>query len=275
MNINRHECIQEIIPASLSKLFHYCREHVDADCVARHCPNDPGYKAYVREWQGILQSGTMPSASNFEISETVGLTMWVDEECSADFLRFRCFTNSVALPLMCCAHEEVVFDLNYPLVRLLSDTIVLQDGRLLLLLEPAVESCFELCRQSPRYSAEFVPWCAYALTLVAACRGNSSEVSRWAAQTINLEAGWRHSEGGDLAASDLFLFGITSFNSLHPAWFALTELLLPRYRDCEPVALILDALASFCIGPKTILKLPLLNEAQLAAFRSGVLNPNN
>jgi len=256
------------VPESFQDLFGYCCKHVNEQVVAQHCPGDPGYKTYVREWSRILAKGQIPEASNFEISETVGMTMRNDSDYTEDFLRFRCFTNSVALQLITCRRKEVVFDLNYPLVRLLSDTIYLQDKRLLFLLKPAFESSFQLCGADPTWMGEFVPWWAYGLTLLAACRGDEPEMLRWAMQTITSESKLRHSESGQFALSDTFLFGVTGFDSLCAVWIRLTNLLLVSYRNHEPVALILDALSEYCVEPKSADSMPPLNEKSLRVFRT-------
>lgn len=274
MNTDEHEFVHAEFPHSMTALFNYCRQYVDESIISRFCPADPGYKAYVQEWSDILRKGSIPEESNFEVSETVGLTMWADTT-SPDFLRFRCFTNSVALPLMCVRHAEVVFDLNYPLARLLSDTVFLQDARLLLLIKSAIEACYECCRQSPRWSSEFVPWCAYALTLVAACRGDEPNLTEWAARTVDLEAELRRSISGDSQISDMFLFGTASYGTLLPVWFALTELLLPAYRYCESVALILDALGSYHVEPSAKRRLLPMRPEHLTVFQGGTSNHKN
>ena len=122
------------------ELFHRASLQVTAKDISDFCPNDPGYADYVREFQRILSSGNLPIRSDFDISETIGLTRWVEAADEIDpirFRRFRIFTTAVGLAVLVGPEGPSESNPpNYLAIRLIEDAYALHDERLLRLLSP-------------------------------------------------------------------------------------------------------------------------------------------
>ena len=229
-------------PSAFDDLFLKCTSQISPEAITRWCPGDPGYKSYVKEWQQIWRSKRVPTESNFEVSETVGLTLW-EANSDPEFLRFRCFTNSVALKLMCVHRQEVVFDLNYPLIRLLSDIISLRDHAAMKLFTYAIEVAERECAAGIEF-LHAVPWLAHTRLLAAALNGNTNDLPNLSRHVIDMDKEFRASVGR-FSVSGTFLLSLTSFDTLHPIWVSLSKNLLAPHCDIEGVALILDAFSDF------------------------------
>ena len=57
--------------------FDLTRIRITKQHIIDYSPNDPGYPSYGRQWNEVLRSGNIPTKSNFEFSEVIGLTGWV------------------------------------------------------------------------------------------------------------------------------------------------------------------------------------------------------
>jgi len=251
--------------AAFDELFLYCSSKIDPEVIARCCPGDPGYKGYVKEWNRIWRDRIIPRRSNFEISETVGLTMW-DEGLDAEMFRFRCFTNAVALKLMCVHLQEPVFDLNYPLIRLLTDTILLSDKNAFMKLRAAVESARRVCSAGAIELADALPWICHAQLLLASFQEGASQLRMLARRVIEEENTFRKEAEGGLI-SGVFLFGLTVFQTCHPLWLNLSTSLLTPHRTVEEIALILDGLSEYHRDKDTVGGSQVFGEEHLRVFR--------
>jgi hypothetical protein len=229
--------------SAFDELFLFCASKISPDVIARSCPSDPGYKAYVNEWHAIWRDRKVPIKSNFEISETVGLTMW-DESRDAEFLWFRCFANSVALKLMCVHRQEVVFDLNYPLICLLTDMIGLRDTIAVKRLQDAVEAAQHECVTAGIDLADGLPWLAHTRLLLAALTGNTDQLGTLATRAIEAENQFRTvAAGGPI--SHVFLLGLTTFETLHPVWKDSSSSLLAPHRATADISFILNGISKY------------------------------
>jgi hypothetical protein len=120
--------------AGCVRLFEYAVRQVTPADVVQYAPDDPGYSDYVREWTRIVDSREVPSESNFELTETIGLTRWADAQRETDPRRFRWFralTNSVGgVLLVADLVAEELMPANYVAINLIDDAIALDDREL-------------------------------------------------------------------------------------------------------------------------------------------------
>lgn len=224
------------------ELFDYASRHVTPKDVSDYCPGDPGYDDYVRAFTAILSSGSTPSASHFDITETIGLTRWVDADGEADpnrFRRFRTFTNSVGIAI--AAGPEGPDDCmppNYFGVSLLDDAYALQDPHLLRLLSPVFAELHQRITET-EWSAEESPFLILG-QLVLAFLGfaPSADIAHLSEQLIS-EAS-KHAGH----ASPEFLWGCTFFDQLHVRWKHFVELSFPRDAANDSIASLRNALLS-------------------------------
>ncbi|QOV89343.1 hypothetical protein [Humisphaera borealis] len=203
-----------MVHAACEELFNYATDLVTQDDVAAFAPNDPGYPNYVREWLEIRDSRSIPLRTNFEITETVGLTRWVDADAGPDsdrFRRFRVFTNAVALGMSVSgrAHDDD-FPPNYTLISLMDDAAALQDAALWRLLLPAFEEAYAAWTQQRSREALFG---LLALLLVHAHLGTTNDVlAHLAERLIEMESGC------PARVPEVFLFGCTCYDQLNDHW---------------------------------------------------------
>lgn len=122
------------IAPELLALFHYARQHVTNDDIARCAPGDPGTPDYIARWQSIRKSGQPPLQSDFDVTEVIGLTCYTTPPPGDDgrrFRRFRAFTSCVGAILLWRGEGPyVVCAPNYLVLRLLEDQIALADKEL-------------------------------------------------------------------------------------------------------------------------------------------------
>jgi hypothetical protein len=222
------------------KLFFYALEPVTPQDIAAYCPNDPGYPAYVREFTSIRKARTPPSACNFEISETINLTQWGNPQEERDpdrFRRFRIFTNSVAAMLWACGDgPDESTTANYVCINLLDDAYSLQDAELMRLLFPVLGEMIQPVSESLWGSAE-VPFLLLGQLLIALMGyAPHADISGICDQLMEREARCSDKEGND------FLWGCTSFDSLHHRWKHLVNIAFPTKPDDATASLLRDAL---------------------------------
>lgn len=224
------------------ELFHYALQKVTAQDIADFCPNDPGYASYVREFKKILSSGKPPIKSHFDITETIGLTRWVEAADEIDpirFRRFRIFTTAVGLTTL--VGPEGPSDLNPPnylAIRLIEDAYALHDERLLRLLSPVLAEAHQRIIQS-RWMSEDAPFFSLGQLVVTFLgHGIPEDVTKLADQVI--------AEAGEHArhASNEFLWGCTFFNQLRHRWMYFVRLSFPSDASNNSVAALCDALLS-------------------------------
>lgn len=249
---------------AMNLLFDYCCSRINKELIEKYCPGDPGYKDYVREWSKVLETRTVPSVSNFDISETVSLTDW-SEDLEEGFLRFRCFTNSVAVQMMCIhGQEKIVFHLNYPLVRLFADSIQLRDKQLMLNLADAVHEASAACRNGQWHLIEYVPWCHFTELLIAALRDEAT-VEQLAERVVASDAQLRRDEHQYNVVHPAAVLGLTNFDTLHGLWQSLGSQLLTPYMEVGWVGLLLTSLSEY---PVTIRTTPNVDNELLRLFRN-------
>ena len=182
------------------------------------------------------------TVSDFDITETIGLTRWVEAERAKDptrFRRFRIFVNSVGVCISTGPEgPSELMPPNYFGISLLDDAMALQDAALLRLLSPVFvdfhqrlvetgdcveEAPFLLLGQVILAFLGFAPGSDPA----ALCEQLIAEESRYTGR-----------------ASPGFLWGCTSYNSLHHRWRHFAETSFPQNAGSESIALVRDALFS-------------------------------
>jgi len=137
-----HLPLPQMNPTASIQLFDYARRFVSPKDITDFCPSDPGYPDYVLQFNSILKTCRVPSASNFAINETVDLTIYADASSKEDpirFRRFRIFTSSVGLGVSVLVGGGGSFEMepNYIAISLMDDALVLEDVELLQQLGPA------------------------------------------------------------------------------------------------------------------------------------------
>ena len=122
---------------SVDALFQYARSRVTDQDIVDFTPSDPGYPDYVKLWTQIRRSGSIPRQSEFDLSEVIGLTGWVEPEQVSNPERFRCyrrFTSAVGVALLHYGNgSESVRVANYLARDLLIDLDPMSERHLSLL----------------------------------------------------------------------------------------------------------------------------------------------
>jgi len=222
------------------ELFEYASQHVSPKDISDFCPSDPGYPDYVREFTAILSSRIPPTKSNFDITETIGLTRWADANHQRDAIRFRwfrTFTNSVGIAI--CSGSEGPNDCmppNYFGISLLNDALALRDAQLLRLLSPVFSDLHQRLYESAWFSEEAPFFLLGQLVLAFMGFAPGADIARL---TEELIAEATHHAG---YASPDFLWGCTFFDQLHNRWKHLVELSFPRNADTDWITVLRDAL---------------------------------
>jgi len=224
------------MPNACNELFDYALGCVTPDDIADFAPSDPGYPAYVSAWRQILATGSLPAEADFDITETVGLTQWVDAKRETDprrFRRFRVFTNAVALAMGTADDaDDDAFPPNYTVISLIDDAAALEDPDLWRLLLPAFEAAFAAWRRQPSEEAAFA---LLGVLLVRAQQGEpEAMLESLAERLIEEEARCPH------RVASIFLFGCTYYTQLNESWKRHVRELLPA--ASPSLSLIRDAL---------------------------------
>jgi hypothetical protein len=225
---------------SCYKLFAYAADKVTPRDVWDFSPNDPGFPGYVREFTSILHSRKLPKDADFDITETIGLTMWGDAETEKDpvrFRRFRVFTNSVAVAL--CAGPDgapLTMAANYAGIRLMEDAHALQDVQLQRLLYPVFGDLFARL-ETDGWSHDEAPLLLLGQLMLALMGyADPHDVPALAAKLVKLGT-----VGQNYVSSD-FLWNGTNFDQLHSEWKRFVGIAFPENSPIEDVALLRDAL---------------------------------
>lgn len=208
--------------------------------VADFCPDDPGYARYVRVFTRLLSEPSPPLTSNFEISETIGLTRWGDAEKETDpirFRRFRVFTNAIGIAITVLG-DGPSEDLPpiYLAGSLLDDSFVLGDAELLKLLPPVLAALHDRILGNEWFSGE-VPFMTLGELLLAlkksAPKIDTEDLATRVISEASKERRWARSE---------FFWGCTNYNQLHDRWRHLVEQVFPTDASNTEVAALRDAL---------------------------------
>src|SRR4051794_40692378 len=110
------------MPDACWKIFDYTLQRVTPADVRDFAPQDPGYAGYVQAFLEILARRRLPDEDSFSLSETIGLTRWVNADAERDptrFRRFRTFTNSVGMAMSAANMTEEAP--NYFVIELIED----------------------------------------------------------------------------------------------------------------------------------------------------------
>jgi hypothetical protein len=224
------------------ELFHRASQQVTAKDISDFCPDDPGYAAYVRGFNRILSSGKLPIMSDFDVSETIGLTTWVKAEDEIDpgrFRRFRIFTTAVGMAILGGPEGPSESNPpNYLAIRLIEDAHALHDERLLSLLYRVFAEAHHRIIQSGSMSEEAPFFSLGQLIVTFLGHGIPEDIAKLADQVIaEADEHARH-------ASNEFLWGCTFFNQLHDHWRHFVRLSFPTDASNDSVAALRDALLS-------------------------------
>ena len=224
---------------AIRELFAHAARHVTVNDVADFCPSDPGYADYVRTFGQILSNGTPPDFHNFDITETINLTVWSDparEKDEVRFRRFRSFTNAVGIALLMGADRCECMTPNYLAIRLIEDAHALQDEPLLCLL-PSVFTEAHDHIASDDWVAPETPFLSLG-RLIVTCLGHGPQGN------IPLLADQVIAEADQHAghASNEFFWGCSHFNQLQDRWRHFVKLSFPADASNDSVAALRDAL---------------------------------
>ncbi|WP_050030128.1 hypothetical protein [Verrucomicrobium sp. BvORR034] len=222
------------------KLFAYAVNEVTPRDVWDFSPNDPGFPGYVREFTAILKSRKLPQDADFDITETIGLTMWGDAETEKDpvrFRRFRVFTNSVGVALCAGpAGPPGTMVPNYLVIRLLEDSHALQDAQLLRLLYPVFADLHARLKHDGWFDKEAPLLLLGQLMLALMGYADPNDVPALAAKLVKMGSIAEHYVSSD------FLWSGTNFDQLHAEWKRFVGIAFPENSPIEDVALLRDAL---------------------------------
>jgi hypothetical protein len=219
---------------AIRELFEYALRHVTVEDISRFCPSDPGYSDYVRAFNAILESGTLPKEADFDITETVALTIWDKADDWPDpvrLRRFRTLTNAVGIAFLIVddAWAEQNLRPNYLAIRSIEDAHALQDDALLRLLPGAFADLQQSATEILDMPEE-VPFLLLGQLLLA-FRGfpPSADIPRLI-EELKTEAA-RH-EGN---ASSAFFWGCTFFDQLQERWQHFVRICFPPESSDEAV----------------------------------------
>jgi hypothetical protein len=221
-----------------TELFQYAASFVTPADVSAFVPRDPGSPGYDRMFRQILAARAIPARATFDITETVGLTRWVNAKRESDpvpFRRFRVFTNSVALLMSVLgrAHDEE-FPPNYTVISLIDDTAALQDEALWKLLHSGFDQAYHVW--TDQHSEEAVFGLLGKLLAIAHLGASDRELTLIADELVDQESHCPDRVSGD------FVFGCTVFDLLRHRW---TVHIADLIRPVSPtLSLIREALLS-------------------------------
>jgi hypothetical protein len=227
----------------VNALFEFTRSRVSERHIADFSPNDPGYHSYVRLWTRIRRSGAVPTKTEFDLSEVIGLTGWANPNEFSDpdrFREYRRFTSAVAIALIHLGNDtECVRPANY----VARDLIVDCDSNELEHLQ-LVRSVFPITRDvlaATNCEVEY-PFFTFGELILAQMANDHDDATRHAAELIADESAVRNNESLNWCLEDSrFLLGLTNYDQLHADWIRFaTKLSNPR---CDTnIQLVIDAI---------------------------------
>jgi hypothetical protein len=219
---------------AIRELFEYALRHVTAKDISDFCPGDPGYGDYVRAFNAILELSTLPKEADFDITETIGLTIWSKADDWPDpvrFRRFRTLTNAVGIALLVEDANGAEQNLrpNYLAIRSIEDAHTLQDDALLRLL-PAAFADLQQSAAETLDQPEEVPFLLLGQLLLA-FRGfpPTADIPRLV-EAVTTEAARQ-----ECRASTAFFWGCTFFDQLHERWQHFVRICFPPDSTDEAV----------------------------------------
>lgn len=226
----------------VNSLFEFTQSRVSEKHIADFSPSDPGYDSYVRLWTRILRSGEIPTKTEFDLSEVIGLTGWSNPSDFDDPTRFRDyrrFTSAVAIGLIHSGNDsESVRPANYVARDLIIDCNTKEPEHLML-----VRNVFPITRAvlaATNYEEEY-PYFTFGALILAQMSNDHDDAVRLARDLIADESAVRNNESLNWCIEDArFLLGLTSYDQLHSDWTRFAAELSNPKRD-ENMQLVIDA----------------------------------
>lgn len=233
------------IDESVCALFEFTRGEITGREIVDYSPGDPGYPDYVKLWSEIHRTGQIPQRTEFDLSEVIGLTAWLEPGGCREpvrFRRYRRFTSAVGVALLHSGNDsDEVRPANY----LARDLIVdldreLDGGGYLRLLRDVFPPTRDVLRASG-WENQYPFW-TFGMMLLAQMDGDWEAAHAAAAQLIEDESEVRRSEAvGYLVVDDRFLFGLSNYDQVHRDWYALAAGLRNPHGDGD-TRLVIEAL---------------------------------
>lgn len=226
--------------ASCRQLYQFARNLVTLRDVHDFCPDDPGFTAYVREFTRLLSTSEPPLTSNFEISETIGLTHWKDAKLEPEperFRRFRVFTNATGLAITLLGHgprEDLTP--SYLAASLLDDAYALDDSKLLQLLPSVFSALYDCLVQHEYFSGETPFILLGQLLLLINEQGGGIEAEHLASRIIREASDFKGK------ARNEFFWGCSHFDQFNERWQFLIEQILPAASENHELMALRNAL---------------------------------
>lgn len=202
--------------------------------VSRFVPNDPGTPGYIAAFEDILLRGeeALTQGYSFDIDETIKLTRWAERRSFAlrgelaDFCWFRLLTSAVEV-LRDTASDGISYWYNYTLATLLGDAFALNEAGEQ---DAPTDLLSTICKEIDAHPDAGLDseldreriFCVLGQLLLAA--ENRLDDRAIGALCDELEA--RDQRIEDRASPGL-VWGLTSFNQLHPQWLQLVAAHFP------------------------------------------------
>ena len=229
--------------SSVINLFEYTRSKVTEQDIIDYSPGDPGYPDYVRLWTQIWRSGSIPRQTEFDLSETIGLTGWArpeDEDDPEKFRGYRRFTSAVGVALLHQGNDsESVRVANYLARDLIIDLDATDKRHHSILSEVAVTTRHVL---STSNLDEGYPYFTLASMILAQKAENWAASESHATQLIKDECAVRENEALNwMIQDDRFLRGLSNYNQVQEDWTAFAQQLKNPNKH-EDSQLVIEAL---------------------------------
>lgn len=230
------ECIREHFEYTCSKVTK--RDIVDFS------PGDPGYGNYVQLWTRILESRVIPTRTEFDLSEVIGLTGWVDAYKEHDPSRFRFyrrFTSAVGIALL---HYGNCSDCVRPPNYIARDLLVDLDPFEPLYLE-MLKRVFRSTREVLKKAGneEEYPYFTLGLMILEQIDGNFDGAEKMAIQLIKDDHTVRNDERVALyACSPTVVLGLSNYDQVQQDWVRLVGELQNPTNQMETQLIIDDIL---------------------------------
>lgn len=212
----------EIGPNAVS-LFELTRSRVTPEHIEDFSPTDPGYEDYVRTWTELWRTGQIPTYSDFEFSEVIGLTGWCDArrlESPERFREYRRFTSAVAVALI---HNGNEIDIIRPANYLARDFLIDSDPRQkehFDLVRPVLLETRDVLKNDGREPG--YPFFTLAAMILSQQAGEDDFAVQLAENLLEEENAVRVQLP---VWDDRFLFGLTNYDQLNRDWIAFIRTL--------------------------------------------------
>jgi hypothetical protein len=228
---------------SVIALFQYTQSRVTDQDIIDFSPGDPGYPNYVKLWTHIRRSGSIPTQTEFDLSEVIGLTGWAKAEKESNPDRFRCyrrFTSAVGVALLHQGNDSVSVRVANYLARDLIIDLDTTNRTHLQLLRAVVDSTRQVL--STTNLEDGYPFFTFAAMILAQKTRDWNTSEAAAIQLIKDENDVRQNESLNwMIADDRFLLGLSNYDQLHDDWISFArELKNPN--NHEETQLVIDAI---------------------------------